>query len=84
MSDDKFGDENPQTAAFLLPANQINMEQVKEQLDERYAPAEAHVEQALRIDELAADLKKYKFINNMQHIWWAAWVVGLVVWLLLK
>lgn len=81
MSEDKFGDDDPQTAAFLLSASQINMEQIKGILDDRYAPAEAHVEQALRIDELS---KEYKRLNRLQWLWWAAWTIGIVIWLFLK
>lgn len=84
MSEDKFGDDNPQAAGFLISANNINMEQVKEELNDQYALAEAHVEQSLRIDELTKELRKYKLLNNLQHCWWAVWVVVLIIWLLLK
>jgi uncharacterized membrane protein (DUF2068 family) len=48
MSEDKFGDENPQSSGFMISANMIDLEQLKE----HFVPAEAHVEQARRIDEL--------------------------------
>jgi len=82
MSEDKFGDEDPQVAGFLISSKQINMEQIKEELDNRYAAVEDLESEKAYVGLMSLEIIHFMRISKALTYLNIAGLIGIFIWLL--